>query len=93
MYVLAKAVFSNRDGALLAGVLSCCLTFGWYLNLTPNELSNMFMPFALFLIIKYLQKGVVMGYCVIDYHYPLSRIPCSYSCCSGIVSPHPLDTY
>lgn len=56
MYVLAKALFSNHGGALLAGVISCCLTFGWYLNLTSNALSNMLIPFALFLTIKFLQK-------------------------------------
>jgi hypothetical protein len=56
MYVLAKALFANYDGASLVGVISCCLTFGWYLNLTPNALSNMLIPFALFLIIKFLQK-------------------------------------
>jgi hypothetical protein len=56
MYVLAKALFANYNGALLVGVISCCLTFGWYLNLTPNGLSNMLIPFALFLITKFLQK-------------------------------------
>lgn len=55
MYVLAKALFANYGCALLAGVISCCLTFGWYHNLTPNGLSNMLIPFALFLIIKFLQ--------------------------------------
>lgn len=56
MYVLAKALFSNHGGAVLAGVISCCLTFGWYLNLVPNGLSNMVIPFALFLIVRFLQK-------------------------------------
>ncbi|PKL57173.1 MAG: hypothetical protein CVV35_01360 [Methanomicrobiales archaeon HGW-Methanomicrobiales-6] len=56
MYVLAQASSSNYGGAVLAGVISCCLTFGWYLNLTPNALSNMLIPFALFLTIKFLQK-------------------------------------
>ena len=56
MCVLAKALFSNHGGTLLVGVISCCLTFGWYLNLTPNALSNMLIPFALFLIIRFLQK-------------------------------------
>jgi hypothetical protein len=58
MYVLAKALFANYGSALLAGVISCCLTFGWYLNLTPNALSNMVIPFALFLIVRFLQKRV-----------------------------------
>ena len=58
MYVLAKALFANYGGAVLAGVISCCLTFGWYHNLTPNALSNMLIPFALFLIVRFLQKRV-----------------------------------
>jgi len=56
MYVLAKALFPSRDGALLVAVLSCCLTFDWYLDLTPNALSNMLFPFTLFLIIKFSQR-------------------------------------
>jgi hypothetical protein len=58
MYVLAKALFANYGCALLVGVISCCLTFGWYLSLTPNALSNMVIPFALFLIVRFLQKRV-----------------------------------
>jgi hypothetical protein len=56
MYVFAKAVFSEPARALLVGVISCCLPLGWYLNLTPNGLANLFIPFALFLVIKHLQQ-------------------------------------
>lgn len=56
MYVFAKALFSRPDGVLLAGLISCCMAFGWYLNLTPNGLANLFLPFALFLVVRSLQQ-------------------------------------
>lgn len=57
MYVFARSLFSKLDKALLTGVISCSLAFGWYLNLTPNALANLFFPFALFLVVKYLQQN------------------------------------
>jgi len=33
MYVFAGALFSKPAEALLAGVISCSLAFGWHLNL------------------------------------------------------------
>lgn len=77
MYVLAKALFANYAGALLVGVISCCLTFGWYLNLTPNAITNMLIPFALFLIIKFLQKREwtwAIPLSVIIIFYPTSHV-------------------
>jgi hypothetical protein len=56
MYVFARALFSKPAEALLVGVISCSLAFGWYLNLTPNALANLFLPLALFLVIRYLQQ-------------------------------------
>ena len=55
MYVFARALFSKPAEALLAGIISCSLAFGYYLNLTPNGLANLFLPLALFLVVKYLQ--------------------------------------
>lgn len=56
MYVFGKAVFSNSIGAIIVAIISCCWPLGWYLDLSPNHLSNLLMPFALYLIVKYLQK-------------------------------------
>lgn len=56
MYILGKTLFNYDDGAVLVAILSCCLTFGWYVNLTPNALSNLFIPFAFYLFIKFFQK-------------------------------------
>lgn len=56
MYVFAKSIFPTLGGALLTGIMSCSMAFGWYLNLTPNALANLFFPFTLFLVAKYLQQ-------------------------------------
>jgi len=56
MYVFARALFSKPAEALLAGVISCSLAYSWYLNLVPNGLTNLFLPLALFLVVRYLQR-------------------------------------
>lgn len=56
MFSLGKALFTNHGGVVLVTIISCCLTFGWYINLTPNGLSNLCMPFAFYIMIKYFQE-------------------------------------
>ena len=56
MYAFARALFSKPAEALLAGVISCSLAFGYYLDLTPNGLTNLFLPLALYLVVRYLQQ-------------------------------------
>ena len=56
MYTLGRALFTNQSVTILVGIISCCLPFGWYLNLTPNHLSNLLIPFAIFLIINFLKR-------------------------------------
>jgi len=58
MYVVSRSLFS-QPGALLTAAISCCLPFYgfyWYLDLSPNNLANLFLPIALFLTIRYLQR-------------------------------------
>lgn len=57
MHVFARSLFSHLAEALLASVISCSLAFDWYLNLTPNALANLFFPFTLFLVVRYLQQN------------------------------------
>lgn len=57
MYAFSRSLFSKPDKALLTCVISCSLAFGWYLNLTPNALANLFFPFTLFLVVRYLQQN------------------------------------
>lgn len=56
MYVFARTLLSKSAEVLLAVVISCSLAFGWYLDLTANALANHFLPFALFLVVRYLQQ-------------------------------------
>lgn len=59
MFLLVRTVTSNHITTVLATVISCTLTYGWYLNLTPNGLSNMFLPFAFFLAFQFLKKNKI----------------------------------
>jgi hypothetical protein len=56
MFVLAKAIFTQRPACLLVGIISCCFAYSWYLRLTPNILANFFLPFVIFLAYRYLQR-------------------------------------
>jgi len=56
MYIFAKALFSESAGALLTALISCSLWLGWYIDLVPNGLGNLFLPVALFLMVRYLQQ-------------------------------------
>lgn len=57
MYILTRYITSNRIAPVLAVIISCSFLFGWYLNLTPNALSNMFFPLVLLLIFKSIRKN------------------------------------
>lgn len=74
MYLLVRTLSSNRLAPILAVVVSCTLTYGWYLNFTPNALSNLFFPLALFLMFQFLrQKTISWGilFIIIIVLYPV----------------------
>ena len=52
MYLFAKSILSGKGQVILATVASCTLIQGWYLNLTPNHLSNLLFPMLLFILVK-----------------------------------------
>ena len=52
MYILAKSILPSKGQVILATVASCTLAQGWYLNLTPNHLSNLLFPMLLFILVK-----------------------------------------
>ena len=52
MYILAKSILPSKGQVILATVASCTLIQGWYLNLTPNHLSNLLFPMLLFILVK-----------------------------------------
>jgi len=57
IYIFSRYITSNRIAPVLAVIISCSFLFGWYLNLTPNALSNMLFPLALLLIYKNLKEN------------------------------------
>lgn len=52
MYLLAKSILPDKGQVILASVASCTLVHGWNLNLTPNHLSNLLFPMAIFFMVK-----------------------------------------
>ncbi len=52
LYFLAKSVLPDKRQVMLAAVAGTALVYGWYLNLTPNHLSNMLFPLALYLLVR-----------------------------------------
>jgi hypothetical protein len=52
MYLFAKSILPGKGQVILATVASCTLVSGWYLNLTPNHLSNFLFPMLLFILVK-----------------------------------------
>jgi hypothetical protein len=52
MYLFAKSILPGKGQVILATVASCSLAQGWYLNLTPNHLSNLLLPMLLFILVK-----------------------------------------
>ena len=57
VYIFVRVVSSSEIEPIIAGIITCTFITGWFLNLTPNLLANLFLPFALFLMFKYLKSG------------------------------------
>lgn len=55
-YNLSKSVLSHKGQIIIATVISTFLLHGWYLNLTPNHLANLYFPLLLFIILKSATK-------------------------------------
>lgn len=52
MYIFAKSILPNKNQVLIATIASCTFIIGWYLNFTPNGLSNLFLPLFLYIFIN-----------------------------------------
>lgn len=52
MYIFAKSILSDNGQIILATAASSTFVHGWYLTTTPNHLSNLLLPLALFILIK-----------------------------------------
>lgn len=51
-YLFAKSILPNKGQVILATIAITAFQSGWYLNLTPNHLSNFMIPFAFFIFFK-----------------------------------------
>jgi hypothetical protein len=57
-YCLARMLLPERGQVILATALGMTFIEGWYLELTPNHLANLFFPFFIYIIMKSLNaKG------------------------------------
>jgi hypothetical protein len=52
LYLFAKSVFYKREQVIFTLAAGLTLVNGWYLNFTPNHLSNLFFPLVLFVLLK-----------------------------------------
>ncbi len=52
IYILSKMIFSEKSQIILSTIAGSTFINGWYLNFTPNGLSNLFFPLLLFLFLK-----------------------------------------
>lgn len=59
IYFLAKSVLPNKGQVILATVAGTALISGWYLNLTPNHLSNLIFPLVLYLLVRSFTPGTM----------------------------------
>jgi hypothetical protein len=57
IFFFARVLSDNRTEPVIAGILACTFIYGSYLNLTPNGLSNLFLPLVLFFLFKYLKTN------------------------------------
>lgn len=57
MYFLAKSLLPHRGQVILVAAASTPLIYGWYFNLTPNHLSNLAFPLALYILVRSLATG------------------------------------
>jgi len=56
MYLFACTVLPQKAEVLLATLISCTMIYGWYTDLTPNGLANLFLPLVLYLLFKFLNS-------------------------------------
>jgi hypothetical protein len=56
IYILVRVLSTNQIEPVIAAIISCTFLYGWYLNFTPNALSNMVFPLVLFLMFKHIMS-------------------------------------
>jgi hypothetical protein len=56
MYQFAKSILPDKLSTTIVLLLSFVPMHGWFLNLTPNYLSNLLLPLVFFILITYIKK-------------------------------------
>ncbi len=56
MYLFAKVIFKDKKKAVIGLLVAIIPMGGWFLNLTPNHLTNLTLPLAFFLVFKYIDN-------------------------------------
>jgi hypothetical protein len=60
MYVLAKSIISSKGAVILVAVASTMVLYDSSISFTPNILLNLFLPFALLLLVKKSPPGTIL---------------------------------
>lgn len=56
MYLFAKAVLPNKRMTIFVLLVAVIPMGGWFINLTPNHLSNLTLPLAFFILFQYIDN-------------------------------------
>lgn len=56
MYLFARAILSDKKIAIFALLVAIIPMGGWFLNLTPNHLSNLTLPLVFFILFQYISN-------------------------------------
>lgn len=83
IYLTARAFSSSYILPVLAGIIGGSFWYGWYLNFTPNHLSNLIFPLLIFLIFKYIKDKnfgwgllLLFGILLIPIFHPIPTVFC-----------------
>jgi len=57
MYLFAKSVLPKKGQVILATIASTAFLHGWYINLTPNHLSNLMLPLVFYIFFKSYEQA------------------------------------
>lgn len=56
MYLFAKTIYSNKRMVIIGLLVAIIPMGGWFLNLTPNHLSNLTLPLVLYILYQYISN-------------------------------------
>jgi len=60
IYLFAGVILPNKGAIILTAITGTTFAQGWFLNLTPNHLSNLLIPLVFFVFLEDLKKNQVL---------------------------------